>query len=133
MASQSPGQPNMYHLEHGHLKITYSLTDLVGANAHLTYEDHGKSQSFSGGQIQRTDTPLGTMVSVTIIPSVDADTTAFSVMLPNVNLAGATSCPIATFGVTTVRHNTFSGPHQGQLDEYTLSHTLKGTASIVMA
>ncbi len=47
-------------------------------------------------------------------------------------LAGNDSCPITTFGVTTVRHTTLAGPRQGQMDEYTLSHELKGTASIVM-
>ncbi len=131
MATQAPGQPNRYELQHGSLHVTYALTDLAGQNQHFSYANHGQTHQFSGGQIQRTETPIGALVSVVIGPSVDADTTVFSLLVPNVNLAGQTSCPIVTFGVTTVRHTTLAGPRQGQMDQYTLSHELKGTASIV--
>jgi hypothetical protein len=131
-APQSPGQPNRFELAHGHITITYMLDDPTGPNPQFTYDDHGKTQTFTGSQIQRSETPIGTLVSVVIKPSVDADRTLFSVMLPLVNLSQETSCPIDTFGVTTVVHTTLSGPRRGQMDDYTTSHPFKGTASIVL-
>jgi hypothetical protein len=126
------GQANRYDLKHGHLTVTYMLDDLTGPNSHLTYDDHGNVRTFSGSQLERTNTPVGTLLSVVIKPSIDADTTVFSLMLPNVNLAGETPCKIETFGFTTVRHTTLAGPRSGQMDDYTVTHPFKGTASIVL-
>jgi hypothetical protein len=125
-------QANHYEVQHGHVTVTYTLDDLTGPNPHLTYDDHGTAHTFSGTQLVRTDTPVGTLLSVVVKPSIDADTTFFSLMLPNVNLAGESSCKIETFGVTTVRHTTIAGPSRGQLDDYTVSHPFKGSASVVL-
>ncbi len=130
-APRISGQPNHFELGHGHITVTYMLDDLTGPNPSFTYDDRGTTQTFTGSQIQHSETPIGTLVSVVIKPSVDADRTLFSVMLPLVNLSQETSCPIDTFGVTTVVHTTLSGPRRGQMDDYT-SHAFKGTASIVM-
>ncbi len=61
MASQAPGQPNRYELEHGSLHVTYALTDLTGQNPHLSYANHGQTHEFTGGQILRTETPIGAL------------------------------------------------------------------------
>ncbi len=131
MASHAPGQPNLYTLEHGSLKVTYGLLGLTGPSPHFTYVNDGQSHEFTGGEIKRTETPIGALVSVIVAPSGDGDTTIFSLLVPNVNLSGQSSCPIRTFGVTTVRHSTIVGPPAGQGDEYTISHMLEGTAEIV--
>ncbi len=126
------GQANHYELKHGHVTVTYTLDDLTGPNPHLTYDDRGHAQTFSGAQLQRTDTPVGMLLSVVVQKSFDADTTFFSLLLPELNLAGETSCQVDTFGFTTVRHTTLAGPRSGQTDDYTVSHPFKGTASIVL-
>jgi hypothetical protein len=126
------GQANRYELKHGHVTVTYMLDDLTGPNPHLTYDDRGNARTFSGSQLDRTETPVGTLLSVVLKASIDADTTFFSLVLPSVNLGGETSCKVETFGFTTVRHTTLAGPPRGQMDDYTVSHPFKGTASIVL-
>lgn len=126
------GQANRYELKHGHVTVTYMLDDLSGPNPHLTYDDRGDARTFSGSQLHRTETAVGTLLSVILRASIDADTTFFSLLLPGVNLAGETSCAIDTFGFTTVRHTTLAGPRRGQMDDYTVSHPFKGTASVVL-
>ena len=88
-----------------------------------------RSLAFHGDEVRVVAVPdLGTVVNVTIIPSIDTGPTDFSLVVPEVVLALAdSSVPIETFGVTTMHHVLFGaiGP---QRETYTVMN-LSGTAS----
>lgn len=72
---------------------------------------------------------VGTIVSVTIVPSIETGTTDFSLAVPEVALAPAdSSVEIETFGVTTMHYvfvGTIGHPQHGT---YTIT-TLRGNAA----
>jgi hypothetical protein len=122
--------PDLYQLAGGGITVTYHPVG-VGGVPTLTYQDHHRSLSFRGDQIRRVEVPdLGTVVSVTLVMTVDAGSTTFSVLLPDVNLPNHTgsSASISTQGITTIhRFSIVPGLNQGQLEVYSVTH-LSGTA-----
>jgi hypothetical protein len=123
--------PNMYQLTGGHLLVTYTTTSING-QPHFTYHDGSQTMSFIGNEIRQTKTEIGTLVSVTIRMTVDSGSTAFTLMVPSVNLAGSsTQAEIHTYGITTVhRFSVVPAANQGQTEIYTTTE-LSGTASVV--
>ena len=123
--------PTHYDLSGRNLHITYSTTGVDG-KPHFSYQDLQLTRSFSGDEIRRVETEIGVLVSVTIVLSVDRGGTAFSVLLPRVNLPAGPGQreTIQTYGITTLHR--FSVPPQiGQQDFYTVTR-LNGTASQVL-
>ncbi len=123
---------NMFSLAGGGLHVSYSTSGIDG-KPHLSYQDPVWSLSFSGDEIRKVECDLGTVVSVTIVRTVDAGSTSFSLFVPRVNLpAPFSSVAIRTDGVTT--HHAFSiipAFNQGQRDFYQVT-ALHGTASNVV-
>ncbi|HEY6307227.1 MAG TPA: hypothetical protein VI488_12300 [Candidatus Angelobacter sp.] len=124
----------MYQLTGGHLHIAYSTTSING-QPHFTYQDGSLSLSFTGDQIRQTKTEIGTLVSVTIHMTVDSGSTAFSLLVPAVNLTSPSSpspATIHTIGITTAhRFSVVPAANQGQTELYTTTE-LSGTASAVV-
>jgi len=110
---------------------TPNLFQLAGKPG-FTYQDAHGSHSFTGDQITTTDTPIGTLVTVTLRISVDRGSTTFSLLVPRINLAApAQSTTIQTYAITTVhKFSIFPGFNHGQTELYT-EHPLHGTAAIV--
>lgn len=133
--SSAPPQfvsPNVYELAGGGIGITYLPTG-AGGLAHFTYHDSQRTLSFSGSEVRKVEIPdLGTVVSVTIVKTVDSGSTTFSVLIPKVNLPdrrGATTF-ISSEGITTLHKFSIApGLNQGQRDIYSVT-TLRGTASL---
>lgn len=123
--------PDLFVLSGGGLHVSYSTTSIVGA-PHFTYQDPHRTLNFSGNQIRTVDVPdLGTVVSVTIMLTVDSGSTTFSVLIPRVQLPGGQSVPIRTEGITTVhRFSLIPALNNGQRDFYSVT-PLAGTASHV--
>src|SRR5690242_8785456 len=127
-------QPNLFTLAGGGLHVSYATSGFDG-KPHFTYQDPLRTLSFSGGEIRTADVQdLGlVVVSVTIVPSIDAGTTTFSLLVPRVNLTGQfATTPVKTIGVTT--QHAFSivqAFNQGQRDFYSVT-ALDGTASNVV-
>lgn len=123
---------NMFSLSGGGVQVSYSTSGIDG-KPHLSYQDAMRSLSFTGDEIRRVDCDLGTLVSVTIVRTIDAGSTSFSVMIPRVNLpAPFSNVLISTDGVTT--HHAFSiipAFNQGQRDFYYVT-ALQGTAANVV-
>ncbi len=77
---------------------------------------------------------IGTLVSVTIIRTVDTGSTSFTVLLPRVNIVQqgpVSSAPVWTRGIRTAHAGPFSPPFpfgHGEQDFYTVIE-LTGTAS----
>ena len=124
-------QPNLYQLSGGGIHITYS-TSGIGGQPHFTYHDALQVKHFTGNQITTVQTSIGTMVTVLIHLTVDAGSTTFSVLLPNVNLPTGlfASANITAEGITTLHR--FSIFHiQGQTEFYTVV-PMQGTAMHVL-
>ncbi|MBD9355189.1 hypothetical protein IE877_04740 [Methylomonas sp. EbA] len=122
--------PNQYVLHGGNLKVTYSTTGFDG-KPHFTYQDGTHTLNFSGDQIRTVGTEDGTLVSVTILMTVDTGSTSFTVLIPHINLDSTLEASIQTQGIST-RHKFSIIPdlNRGQLDTYKFTK-LVGNASVV--
>jgi hypothetical protein len=122
--------PDLYMLHGQGLRVTYSTTSF-GGKPHFDYHDSHTTRSFVGDEIRTEKTEIGTLVSVTILLTVDSGSTSFGLLVPTVNLGTANSAPIHTIGITT-RHK-FSIPQSlnlGQTELYVVAQ-LTGTAQAV--
>jgi hypothetical protein len=119
---------NMFTVAGGGLHVSYS-TSGIDSKPHLSYQDPVQSLSFTGDEIRRVECDLGAVVSVTIVRTVDAGSTSFSLLVPHVNVPPFGSASISTDGITT--HHAFSivpALNRGQRDFYHVT-PLHGTAS----
>lgn len=123
-------QPNLYELSGDGIQISYSTTSIAGQPM-FSYHDATLSKTFVGNQIQTVNTAAGTLVSVVILPTVDAGSTTFSVIIPGVNLRFSDTASISTYGLTTIHKFSIVMPPNGQT-EFNTTHELKGTASFVV-
>ena len=122
---------NMFSLAGGGLHVSYSTRGIDG-KPHFSYQDPSRSLSFTGDEIRTTEGDLATVVSVTIVRTVDAGSTSFSLLVPHVNVAPFGNISIRTDGITT--HHAFSivpALNRGQRDFYCVT-ALHGTASNVV-
>ena len=88
-------QPILFALTGSGVHLTYSSTSISG-KPQLTYQDSGQTRQFSGDEIRRLDHPdLGTLVSVSLVKTVDAGSTSLTVVVPRVALPGRTPRPPA--------------------------------------
>jgi hypothetical protein len=120
--------PNLFTLTGHHLSITLATSGIDG-QPHFTYHDTQRALNFTGDEITLEDTALGRQATVTIVRTVDAGNTTFTVLIPFVNLISG-SHTISTLGITTMHRTTISGIGRGQLTTYH-SAVLHGTADQV--
>jgi len=121
-------QPNSYNLSGIGLHITYTTTGIDG-KPHFTYHSTSQTLSFVGDQIQTTQSPLGTLVTVFIFRTIDGPSTSFTLLVPRVNLNSGEHLQITTEGITTMHQfSIFPPQNHGQRDHYVV-HALHGTAS----
>jgi hypothetical protein len=132
VGSKTPVPPNLYRLTGGKMQVNYSTTSVNG-QPRFSYQDGAQTLSFAGDQIRQTQTEIGTLVSVTLHMTVDSGSTEFTLLLPAVNLAGASAtAPVRTYGITTAhRFSVVPAANQGQTALYTMTE-LSGTASLVV-
>ncbi|TMJ01531.1 MAG: hypothetical protein E6G97_15670 [Alphaproteobacteria bacterium] len=124
-------QPNLFVLSGGSIHVTYTTTGFDG-KPHFTYTSWFVTHTFSGTQIKTEPSVLGTLVSVTILQTVDAGSTTFTVLIPRINLNQGEALAITTEGITTHhRFSIFPPAMHGQLDTYSVV-TLTGTAQHVV-
>jgi len=120
-------QPNLFVLSGGGINVTYTTTGFDG-KPHFTYTSWFITHTFSGTQIKTESSVLGTLVSVTILQTVDSGSTTFTVLIPRINLNQGEALAITTEGITTHhRFSIFPAAMHGQLDTYNVA-TLTGTA-----
>jgi hypothetical protein len=124
--------PNLYVLSGGGIHVTYSTSGLNG-QPHLTYSSPVTSRTFSGNEITTTNSPIGTLVTVTIQLTPDAGSTTFSLLVPVVNLNSNTDIvAITTEGITTHhRFSIFPPALHGQIETYGVTQ-LTGNAEHVL-
>lgn len=127
----APSSPNLYEFNGANLKISYSTSGIDG-KPHFTYQDTEQTLSFAGDQIRTVGTEIGTLVSVTLLTTVDTGSTSFSLLVPHVNLDSLLETPLKTEGIIT-KHKFSVIPHfnKGQTDNYKF-YRLTGKAKSVV-
>jgi hypothetical protein len=98
---------NFYALEGPDVKITYRQGATRGLIV-LTYDDAARDihEGFRFDQIDTVQTPLGSMLTVTIRMTIDSGATLFSFFLPEINVPGEQTVGFNTIGV----YKDISGP-----------------------
>ena len=123
---------NLFQLSGGGLHVTYLNASGV---SQLTYQDANRTLHFPAADIRKVDVPdLGTIVSVTLLLTVDSGSTTFSLLIPQVNLPNQprASAPVTTDGITTFhRFSLVPVLNEGQREFYMVT-PLTGTASFVI-
>jgi hypothetical protein len=130
-----PTVPNQYHL-HGHgISVSYypgGFGPPIKGRGRLrfVYQNTHQSLSFYDGEVRTVEVAdLGTVVSVTIVMTVDRGSTTFSLLVPYVQLPEPqSSVSIHTEGITT-QHRFLIGEIIPQRETYTVT-ALSGTAAV---
>jgi hypothetical protein len=128
--------PNQYHLSGDGISVSY-YPDGFGPPVLnrgplvLAYQDAFRSQGFYGDQVRTVKVDdLGTVVSVTIVESVDTGDTTFSLLVPDVQLPDQqTSVFIHTEAITTIHRIFVALIGHPQSETYTVT-ALDGTAAV---
>ncbi len=130
MIAPTVTHPNLYQLQGHQLHVLYAASGIDG-QPHFDYQDAHQSLHFKGDQIRTVELEIGTLVTVTLRLTVDAGSTSFSVLLPQVNLDQTKQARIATEGIITVhRFSLVPQFNLGQTELYTVTH-LTGIAQLV--
>jgi hypothetical protein len=123
--------PNILQLSGGGISVTYAISGIDG-KPHLQYHDSHQNRTFSGEELHKVDSDLGTLVSVTLQMSPDAGKTSFSLLIPKVNLSTGETGLVRTEGITTIhRSSLVPAFDHGQIDIFSVTH-LSGTARQVL-
>jgi hypothetical protein len=110
--------PNQYDLQGQGISISYSTSSIAG-KPQLNFKKGRQTLNFSGDEIGVLDTPIGTLITVTIAKTVDRGFTSFSFLLPTIELATASAKQsFRTIGITTVHKTTIAGPIKGPQQTY---------------
>jgi hypothetical protein len=128
--------PNQYHLNGGGVSVSY-YPDGFGppiegrGSLRLVYQDVHQSRSFYDNDVRTVAVPdLGTVVSVTLVMTVDTGSTTFSLLVPDVDLPGGqNSVFIDTDGITTVHRIFVALIGHPQSETYSVTG-LCGTAAV---
>lgn len=123
--------PNVYELHGDGIIVTYSASDLKG-QPELTYHSESLACSFSGPDVTVEETQVGTLVSVTIVKTVDVGFTSFTLVLPYVNLVFGDPATIRTVGITTLHRALAGAIGHPQQTTYRVQH-LHGSARQVQS
>lgn len=105
-ASQVPGQkalvdPTDYSLKGDGVTISYSSTSISGRPL-FQYSDGTQNLSFAGDEINRVETPAGTLVTVTLEPNNDAREIKLSLLVPIIRLhTGGETLTFKTIAIRT--------------------------------
>ncbi|GAC1371436.1 MAG: hypothetical protein PVS3B1_19300 [Ktedonobacteraceae bacterium] len=130
MTQQSGEQHLFYELTGQDIQITYS-TSPAGDHAlrfQGTIGDHPFDQTFRGSEIRRQQNDPGTLISVTLIPSLSGSFLFLTLLLPYFNMAGKDRQSFEAIAIQT----TSAGPDTfqvGALQSYHIS-PLQGIAII---
>ena len=87
-------------------------------------------QSYSPLSVEALMRATVLLVTVTLVRTPDFGDTIFTLLVPRINLLGATSHVIHTVGITTMHRTTIAGLGHGQLTTYHVMR-LNGSAAQV--
>jgi hypothetical protein len=128
-------QPNRFVLQSsdGKTKVDYETTGFIGQPTLNLTQGPGPIRHFSGSQIRRLNTEIGTLVTVTTQLTVDTGSTSFSVLIPAITLTSATDQQaFTTDAIVTSHSGPNSVPSTGVHEKYVFIQ-MKGEANFVVA
>ena len=126
-------QPNKFALQSsdGKTKVDYETSSFIGQPTLNLTQGPGPIRHFSGSQIRRINTEIGTLVSVTTHITVDTGSTSFSILIPAITLtSGSDHKDFSTDAVITAHTGPNSVPTTGVHETYQFI-PLKGQATFV--
>jgi hypothetical protein len=74
---------NFFELSHGRSTISYTASNIAGQPV-VTYNNGSVTRSFTGDEVRREQTALGTLVTVTLEVIFDGPTHLLTLVLPEV-------------------------------------------------
>lgn len=128
-------QPNRYLLQSndGKTKVDYETSSFIGQPTLNLTQGPGPIRHFTGSQIRKLNTEIGTLVTVTTQLTVDTGSTSFSVLIPAISLAAISDQQaFATDAIVTSHSGPNSIPSTGVHETYQFI-AMKGEASFVRA
>ena len=96
---------NKFVLKHHHIEVDYTIGITPGLPA-LTYKDGSNVKTFTSAEITTDNTGLGSLVSVSLVKSIDTGGERFGFLLPQLDVASGKTEKFNTVGV----YDKFSGP-----------------------
>jgi hypothetical protein len=129
--TQQDNQANLFELSGDGVQITYSTTSFDG-KPHFDYQGpYGPQESlaFTGSEIRTQQSELGTLVSVSLMRTIDAGATVLTLLLPFVRLTGQGTQSFETLAIITKTYGIL--PHQGAQPTYRVV-CLSGSAKMVI-
>ncbi|HLJ89644.1 MAG TPA: hypothetical protein VKZ53_22735 [Candidatus Angelobacter sp.] len=122
-------QPNQFTLKGNHVTFAF-LPGNAGRRAAVTYTDPSGTKQFAGSAVRVENVAIGTLVTVSLELTIDTGGVEFSVLLPNIQLANASSHQaFTTDGIRTAFKGPNSIPHTVS-ETYEFIH-MTGTAESV--
>ena len=128
-------QPNRFVMQSsdGKTKVDYETTSFIGQPILNLTQGPGPIRHFSGSQVRRVDTEIGTLVTVTTHLTIDTGSTSFSVLIPAITLTSASDQKaFTTDAIVTSHTGPNSIPSAGVHETYQFTQ-LKGEANFVFA
>jgi len=123
--------PNQHKLHNQDVKVTYVSNGFQGQPT-LSFDDGQISKTFRGSEVRVLQTEIGSLVTVTLVETVDTGSTSYSVLIPIINLPNThASQNFHTAGVRTV-HKTFLSPPPRTLIESYHVDKLEGSAHSII-
>jgi hypothetical protein len=129
--TQQDNQANLFELSGDGVQITYSTTSFDG-KPHFDFQGPYRPQeslAFTGPEIRTQQSELGTLVSVSLLRTIDAGATVLTLLLPFVKLTGQDAQSFETLAIITKTYGIL--PHQGAQPTYQVV-SLSGSAQMVI-
>jgi hypothetical protein len=102
---EEPMSANRFVLKHHHIEVDYTIGITPGLPA-LIYKDGPNVKNFQANEITTDETGLGSLVSVSLVKSIDAGGERFGFFLPQLDVPSGQTEKFTTAGV----YEEFSGP-----------------------
>jgi hypothetical protein len=96
---------NKFVLKHHHLEVDYTIGITPGIPA-LVYKDGHNVKTFQAAEITTNVTDLGSLVSVSLVKSIDTGGERFGFFLPELDVPSGQTAGFTTVGV----YEWFDGP-----------------------
>ena len=126
-------EANFFELRHNNNIITYTASNIAGEPV-VTYKDSGTTRNFTGKEVRRQKTELGTLVTVTLEATPDLEMRLLTIVLPQVQLKNGTPEKFKAPVVFTRVEMSIAGPplHPGPVQTYDVK-IYSGKASFILS
>jgi hypothetical protein len=124
---------NLFELRRGSSRITYTASNIAGEPV-VSYKDGGTMRTFTGDEVRREQTEIGTLVTVTLSAIPDLETRLLTLVLPEVQVNSGTPEKVGVPVIFTRVEMSIAGPplHPGPVQTYDVK-IYNGTARFIVS